>query len=104
METNGIMEARERTSNHLFELDLRATTGLLPDTPVESAGIYKCENCGYEAVVRKFECLPREKSCSEHGMAEPSDNSSEVSWCLAIPVLGGSRLSFKNRHRRQSQD
>jgi predicted RNA-binding Zn-ribbon protein involved in translation (DUF1610 family) len=60
--------------------------GLSPDTPVEHAGIYHCTNCGYEAVVRKFECLPRENSCKEHGSAEPSENGGNVTWTLSMAV------------------
>ena len=64
----------------------QAAMGLSSDTPVDLAGIYGCRNCGYEAVVRKFECLPREKSCTEHGSAEPAESQGEVSWYLSTAV------------------
>jgi len=104
MEINGIMEANERTPTGVFELKFCPATRLLPDTPVESAGIYRCENCGYEAVVRKFECLPRERSCSEHGMAEPCENSAEVSWFLATPVQAKLPRPSRNRDRYRGQN
>ena len=66
--------------------DQKCLAGLVPDTPVESAGIYCCEVCGYEIVVRRSECLPREQSCAEHGMAESSMRSGEVRWQLVVAV------------------
>lgn len=74
----------------------QAAMGLSSDTPVEHAGIYQCRNCGYETVVRKFECLPREKSCGEHGSAEPSESHGEVSWCLSTAVQEKGRSHEKD--------
>jgi hypothetical protein len=73
--------------------------GLLPDTPIEFAGIYRCVNCGSEAVIRKFECLPREQRCSEHGSAEPFAIDTEVSWVLATAVRE-QKCQHDNKHKK----
>jgi len=66
--------------------DAKCLAGLVPDTPVESTGIYCCEVCGYSIVVRESEFLPREQSCAEHGMSESSRPLGEVRWQLVVAV------------------
>jgi hypothetical protein len=65
---------------------LPTSEGLLPDTPVRLAGIYGCENCGYEVVARRYECLPREQSCTDHGSAETTGLPGKVTWKLVAAV------------------
>ena len=59
---------------------------LLPGTPTHRSGIYRCDSCGFEIVLRHSEMLPQIQVCDGHdiGSGWESPPSGRVKWHLVV--------------------